>query len=226
MSAKKAIELRATGEPAGDCVDCMQCVNVCPIGIDIREGPNFACINCGLCVDACDTVMIKLARPGGLIAYEAWANIERGHRKEPPRRRVIRPKTVGLGLGILALAGTMGASLGMRGDAKITVIHDRNPVAVRLSDGRIRNGYAVRLYNKADGERHFRLEVTGLPEASTEVVGDDAVVTVAPDTTRELRVLVSAPASDRHSVGFTATDVASGSTVAAQDTFIPVEGGP
>lgn len=224
-SAKKAAELRAKGEPAGDCVDCLQCVNVCPIGIDIREGPNFACINCGLCVDACDSVMAKLARPRGLIDYEAWTNIERGHRKEPPRRRVIRPKTVGLGLSIVALAGVMGVSLSMRSDAKITVIHDRNPVAVRLSDGRIRNGYAVRLYNKADGERDFRLEVTGLPEAAVEVVGDDAVVSVAPDTTRELRVLVSASVDDRQAIAFTATDAASGSAVVAHDTFVPIEGG-
>ncbi|MEE1609849.1 cytochrome c oxidase accessory protein CcoG [Microvirga sp. CF3016] len=224
-SAKKAAELRAKGEPAGDCVDCLQCVNVCPIGIDIREGPNFACINCGLCVDACDSVMAKLARPRGLIDYEAWTNIERGHRKEPPRRRVVRPKTVGLGLSIVALAGVMGVSLSMRSDAKITVIHDRNPVAVRLSDGRIRNGYTVRLYNKADGERDFQLAVTELPEASVEVVGDDAVVGVAPDTTRELRVLVSASVNDRQAIAFTATDVASGSAVVAHDTFVPIEGG-
>jgi polyferredoxin len=119
----------------------------------------------------------------------------------------------------------MGVSLSMRGDAKITVIHDRNPVAVRLSDGRIRNGYTVRLYNKADGERDFRLDVTGLPEASVDVIGDDATVSVAPDATRELRVLVSAPPGKRQPLAFTATDVASGSAVAAQDTFIPVEGG-
>jgi len=224
-SVKKAAELRAKGEPAGDCVDCLQCVNVCPIGIDIREGPNFACINCGLCVDACDSVMTKLERPRGLIDYEAWTNIERGHRKEPPRRRMIRPKTVGLGLSIIALAGVMGVSLSMRSDAKITVIHDRNPVAVRLSDGRTRNGYTVRLYNKADGERDFRLTVTGLPGASIEVVGDDATVSVEPDATRELRVLVSTSVTDRQAVAFSATDVASGSAVTAQDTFIPVEGG-
>jgi cytochrome c oxidase accessory protein FixG len=76
-SAKKAADLRLQGKPAGDCVDCNQCVTVCPIGIDIREGPNFACINCGLCVDACDGVMSKLGRPRGLIDYESWNNIER-----------------------------------------------------------------------------------------------------------------------------------------------------
>lgn len=224
-SAKKAAELKAKGEPAGDCVDCMQCVNVCPIGIDIREGPNFACINCGLCVDACDTVMGKLGRPRGLIDYEAWSNIERARVGQQARRRVVRPKTIGLGLSVIALASVMGVGLGMRSEAKIAVIHDRNPVAVRLSDGRIRNGYTVRLYNKADDERSFRIAVDGLGDAAIEVVGDDTLVEVASDATRELRVLVTAPTGERHPVAFVATDVRSGSAVTAQDVFISVEGG-
>jgi len=224
-SAKKAAELRAKGEPAGDCVDCLQCVNVCPIGIDIREGPNFACINCGLCVDACDGVMTKLDRPRGLIDYEAWANIERERSGQPGRRRVVRAKTVGLGLAIVALAAAMGVGLGLRGDAKIAVIHDRNPVAVRLSDGRTRNGYTVRLYNKADNERSFRLAVSGLTDAAIEVVGHDAAVSVASDATRELRVLVSSAEGEKRSIAFVATDLASGWAVTAQDMFIPSEGG-
>lgn len=225
VSAKKAIELTARGEPAGHCVDCMQCVTVCPIGIDIREGPNFACINCGLCVDACDTTMVKLGRPRGLIDYEAWSNIERERRNEPVRRRVIRPKTIGLGLAIVTLAGAMGLSLSMRSDAKITVIHDRNPVAVTLSDGRTRNGYAVRLYNKADAERSFELEISGLRDASVEMVGEESKVNVAPDATRELRVLVTAAKHGRTPITFTATDVETGRAVSAEDIFIPIEGG-
>jgi cytochrome c oxidase accessory protein FixG len=224
-SAKKAAELKAKGQPAGDCVDCMQCVNVCPIGIDIREGPNFACINCGLCIDACDSVMAKLDRPHGLIDYEAWANIERGWAGEAAKRRVVRPKTVGLAVAIVALTGVMGVGLSMRSDAKITVIHDRNPVAVQLSNGQTRNGYAVRLYNKADVERSFHLEVNGLEAASVEILGETDVVSVGSDTTRELRVLVTAPEDKRRDIVFTATDAVSGQAVTAQDVFIPVEGG-
>jgi ferredoxin len=96
-SAKKAAELRSRGEQAGDCVACNLCVAVCPIGIDIREGPNFARINCGLCVDACDGVMTALTRPRGLIDYDSWRNIERGHRGETRVSRLIRPKTIALG---------------------------------------------------------------------------------------------------------------------------------
>lgn len=223
-SAKKAAELKAKGEPAGDCVDCMKCVTVCPIGIDIREGPNFACINCGLCVDACDSVMTKLQRPRGLIDYEAWTNIERGHRNEPPRRRVVRPKTVGLGLSVAALAVAMGVGLALREDAKMTVIHDRNPVAVTLSDGRTRNGYTIRLYNKSGEERAYRIGIAGFPDATLEVVGQNALVQVAPDATTEIRVLVSAAERGRRAIAFTATDPATDKSVTAQDVFIPQGG--
>jgi cytochrome c oxidase accessory protein FixG len=224
-SAKKAAELRARNEPAGDCVDCLQCVTVCPIGIDIREGPNFACINCGLCVDACDTTMGKLGRPRGLIDYEAWSNIERGRRGEPPRLRLIRPKTLAVAGSILALVALMSVSLGTRGDAKIAVIHDRNPVAVILSDGRTRNGYAVCLYNKANHERSFRLAVSGLDDAEIEVVTGDAIVSVASDATYELRMLVRATARHRQTITFVATDIGPGRSVTAQDVFIPSDGG-
>lgn len=224
-SAKKAAELKTSGKPAGDCVDCLQCVNVCPIGIDIREGPNFACINCGLCVDACDTVMAKLGRPRGLIDYESWANIERARGGEAARHRVIRPKTIGLAFAAICLVALMGVSVSMRSDAKISVVHDRNPVAVELSDGRTRNGYTVRLYNKAAEERTFTLSLEGMAAANLEIVEGDAPIRVAADATRELRVLISAVASDRQDIIFTATDNSSGQRVVARDAFIPTSGG-
>jgi cytochrome c oxidase accessory protein FixG len=76
-SIKKADELRAHGVAAGDCIDCYQCVAVCPTGIDIRNGAQLECIMCGLCIDACDRVMEKVGRPTGLIAYDTDINIAR-----------------------------------------------------------------------------------------------------------------------------------------------------
>ena len=76
-SVKKAKLLRADGKPAGDCVDCGQCVAVCPTGVDIRDGLNMGCIQCGLCIDACDNVMRKIGRPTGLIGYDTDINIHR-----------------------------------------------------------------------------------------------------------------------------------------------------
>ena len=79
-SVKKAAALHAQGQPAGDCIDCLQCVHVCPTGVDIRGGPNLGCIQCGLCIDACDAVMAKIGRPPRLIAYDTDINIKRRQR--------------------------------------------------------------------------------------------------------------------------------------------------
>ncbi|PSC03781.1 cytochrome c oxidase accessory protein CcoG [Alsobacter soli] len=219
-SAKKAAELRAAGEPAGDCVDCLQCVNVCPIGIDIREGPNFACINCGLCVDACDSVMTKLGRPTGLIAYESWRNIERGRSREPQARRVIRPKTVGLAAALVVLSGGMGAVLASRTMGGLTVLHDRNPVAVRLSGGAVRNGYMLRILNKEGRLRSFAVRIAGIAEAKAAVVGPEPVV-VDGDSTAEVRVTVTAPAGSEGALRFSVVDRETGAAYAADDVFLP-----
>ena len=82
-SVKKNAALRAQGMPAGDCIDCYQCVYVCPTGVDIRNGPNLGCIQCGLCIDACDAVMAKIGRPARLIAYDTDLNIKRRQEGKP-----------------------------------------------------------------------------------------------------------------------------------------------
>ncbi|MFZ5713416.1 MAG: cytochrome c oxidase accessory protein CcoG [Bradyrhizobium sp.] len=219
-SAKKAAELRLRGEAAGDCVDCGQCVAVCPIGIDIREGPNFACINCGLCVDACDGVMAKLRRPRGLIDYESWANIERGRSKESLRNRLLRPKTVGLTAACLALAGTIGVAFAMRTTATLSVQHDRDPVAVRLSDGSLRNAYTVKLLNKSASPHRYTLSVGGI-DARLSIVGSDGVapIKVAADASESLRVTLTAADAEQKDVVFTARDE-TGSTLYATDRFV------
>ncbi len=89
--ARSALE---HGEKVGDCIDCTYCVEVCPTGVDIREGPNLGCIQCGLCIDACDQVMEKIGRPTRLIAYETDTNIKRRAQGLPPVYRLIRPRTV------------------------------------------------------------------------------------------------------------------------------------
>ncbi|MDA9522550.1 (Fe-S)-binding protein [Bradyrhizobium sp. CCBAU 11434] len=219
-SAKKAAELRLRGETAGDCVDCGQCVAVCPIGIDIREGPNFACINCGLCVDACDGVMAKLGRPRGLIDYESWANIERGRSQEPPRNRLLRPKTLGLAAVSLALAGTIGVAFATKSTASLSVQHDRDPVAVRLSDGSLRNAYTVKLLNKSSSPHRYTLSVAGI-EARLSIVGSDGVAPteVAADASESLRVTLTAADAEQKDVVFTARDEA-GNTLSATDRFV------
>jgi cytochrome c oxidase accessory protein FixG len=219
-SAKKAAELRLEGKPAGDCVDCGQCVAVCPIGIDIREGPNFACINCGLCVDACDGVMSKLGRPRGLIDYESWSNIERGRRSEASVSRLVRPKTIGLTAACLALAGTIGVAFATKTAATLSVQHDRDPVAVRLSDGSVRNAYTVKLLNKSSSRHSYVLSVAGI-NAKMAVIGNDhlAPIEVGPDASESLRVTLTATDAGQGDVVFTAADE-TGDVLSAKDKFV------
>ncbi|MGP9820745.1 cytochrome c oxidase accessory protein CcoG [Salinarimonas sp. NSM] len=223
LPAKRALERRGKGEAAGDCVDCAQCVAVCPIGIDIREGPNFACINCGLCVDACDGVMTRLSRARGLIAYAPWEAVEAERAGETaPPWRALRPKTLALAAGILAVAGAMIVTLALRTDLAITSVHDRNPAAVLLTDGRARNGYAVTVANKSLEERTLVLSVEGLADAEVSIVGADPEgrVVLEAGARRPLRVLVSSGARQKRDIAIVAADVSTGATRRTADVFV------
>jgi cytochrome c oxidase accessory protein FixG len=196
-SVKKNAALRKHGQPAGDCIDCLQCVNVCPGGVDIRNGASLGCFQCGLCIDACDSVMVKIGKPPRLIAYDTDVNIKRRETGLPPIFKIVRVRTA-LYVGIIAVvAGLMVYTLATRHAEGLAVIHDRNPIFVRLSDGATRNAYTVRLLNKSREQRRFLLTTEGLADGLIEVVGDTLSpmgyprVEIGPDQTREVRVLVT-----------------------------------
>jgi cytochrome c oxidase accessory protein FixG len=225
-SAKKNEALREKGLPAGDCIDCLQCVHVCPTGVDIRNGPNLGCIQCGLCIDACDAVMDKIGRPARLIAYDTDLNIQARLRHEAPRYRIVRARTILYAAIIAIVGGIMLYTLATRHDEAISVNHDRNPVFVRLADGGIRNAYTVRVINKRLEPRRFWLLVTGLPGGVVDVVGSppDAapIVEVGPDQTREVRVLVSDHGKSRGPttpIKFHIRDVVTGERASVADHF-------
>jgi cytochrome c oxidase accessory protein FixG len=199
-SAKKNKALRVAGKPAGDCVDCGQCVAVCPTGVDIRGGLNMGCIQCGLCIDACDNVMTKIGRPTRLIAYDTDENIRRRSIGLPALKpKIFRPRTILYMALIVGVASLMAFTLATRRSLGVDVMHDRNPIYVALSDGSLRNAYTVRILNQKGATRDFKLSLAGLPEARLEIQGspnaaDGGVpITVAAEQTLELRVLVTAP---------------------------------
>ncbi|HEV7433514.1 MAG TPA: cytochrome c oxidase accessory protein CcoG [Pseudorhizobium sp.] len=192
--AKKAV---AAGQPVGDCVDCNACVAVCPMGIDIRDGQQLACITCALCIDACDSVMDKIGKPRGLIAYatlnEYDANMalatDNGTAPINPDRvrnsdgsfgdkvrhfnwRIIfRPRTL-LYMGVWTAVGLgLLVALLSRDRLEVNVIHDRNPQYVLESDGSIRNGYTIRLLNMIPEPRTILLSLDGLPQARMKING-------------------------------------------------------
>ena len=225
LSAKKAQAARALGQPAGDCIDCLQCVAVCPTGVDIRDGASLGCIQCGLCIDACDTVMTKLGRPTRLIAYDTDLNIRARIEGRPETTRLLRPRTVLYAVVILLVGGLMLWGLTHRVVTGVSVIHDRNPEYVVLSDGGVRNAYTLRIINKHSDARRFAISVD-LTGAALEIIGADTidgtqVADVGADQTRELRAIVSLDHSTGHTqpIVFTITDRADGKTASASDNF-------
>jgi cytochrome c oxidase accessory protein FixG len=229
-SVKKAAELRALGEHVGDCVDCYQCVAVCPTGIDIRDGAQLECIQCGLCIDACDNVMTRIGRPKGLIGYDNDINIARRQEGKPPIYRIVRPRTIVYGLAIAIVGGIMLYTLATRSLLDVNVLHDRNPVAIRLSDGSIRNAYTMHLLNKSGFDRVIAIDVDGPANATAHVVGVDSVtpnrpqIVIGRDQTTELRLLVTAPEANNPEksvpVHFHVTDVGLGVVASATDNFV------
>jgi cytochrome c oxidase accessory protein FixG len=184
-------------EGRGDCIDCKACVAVCPMGIDIRDGAQFECIQCALCIDACNEIMDKIGRPRGLISYDTVAKQEakaKGVVHEP--LKLVRPRTI-LYSGLIALvAVVMALGLVSRTTLEVNVLHDRGVLFVPLSDGGVRNGYTVKVLNKQHVPVDVVLSIDGLQGAAMRIVGHDAgdgALSIPADNLREVRVLVTVP---------------------------------
>ncbi len=229
MSLKKAEATRARGESAGDCIDCGQCVAVCPTGVDIREGSQLGCIQCGLCIDACDNVMARIGRPLRLIAYDTEINIGNRRAGKPNEFKLIRPRTILYAFVIALVGGVMMDALVTRLDLGVSIIHDRNPMYVRTADGSIRNAYTIRIVNRLPTPRRFLISMEGLTNQRLDAIGlerqsDNVLIAeIGPDQTREARVTVTLPSNANvqasTNIQFRISDQGSGETVEAQDRF-------
>ena len=187
----------------GDCIDCMACVNVCPMGIDIRDGEQMECITCALCIDACDEVMDRIGKPRGLVDYMALTDEIAERAGTAPKsvwKHVFRPRTI-LYTSLWSLVGVaLVVALFIRSDIEFTVAPVRNPTFVTMSDGSIRNTYDLRLRNKHGEDRPFKISVVGDPRLIVELEGVDATtVNVPADETFLQRLYVTAPAGSASS---------------------------
>jgi cytochrome c oxidase accessory protein FixG len=187
----------AAEAPKGDCIDCMACVNVCPMGIDIRNGQQMECITCALCIDACDDIMAKIGKPRGLIDYLALSDEEGERAGKPPKniwKHIFRPRTIMYSVLWSAFGLALVFALFIRSDIELTVAPVRNPTFVTLSDGSIRNTYDVRLRNKHGEARQFELSVKGDPSMRIQLEGTPyASVQVPADTMLLQRVYIVTP---------------------------------
>ena len=176
-------------ESAGDCVDCGICVQVCPAGIDIRDGMQYPCINCGLCIDACDGVMSRIGASPGLIRFASEQELA-GH---PTARGWLgRPRLVVYAalFGVFALLGAY--TLTSRSLLLVDVLRDRGNLARTTPEGRIENAYTLRLMNLAETAQEFEVSVSGMPGLRIE--GNSSIRSEA-GRTHTVPFSVSAPAS-------------------------------
>ncbi|KQT55374.1 hypothetical protein ASG54_20515 [Aureimonas sp. Leaf460] len=216
--AKKEL---AAGHDVGDCVDCDACVAACPMGIDIRNGQQLECITCALCIDACDSVMTKVGKPQGLVSYSTLADYQRhaetawtdgriaatAEQKGPALSTILRPRVLVYFALWSAIGVAMTVSLATRADTSLTVIHDRAPLFTTLSDGSVRNGYDLKIVNKATLARTMTVGIEGLADAVMWTAGDErrgrtTDVVVPPDAVLDVRVFVLRPAEAATSTEF------------------------
>ena len=162
----------------GDCVDCGLCVQVCPVGIDIRDGLQYKCISCGLCIDACNTIMDSCDFPRGLIRYDSEKNLAAAT-PAAPKVQWKRLKTIGYGVALILMSAYLVYSISTRGSFDRAVNQIRQPLYVVLSNGDIRNRYQIRITNKAAQDQTYMISARGIPADAIDL-GNFREITIKP----------------------------------------------
>lgn len=152
----------------GSCVDCELCVQVCPTGIDIREGLQYECIGCALCIDACDSIMDKMEYPRGLIRYTSENELAGG------TTQWLRPRIVGYVLVLCLMVSAFAFNLLSRVPVELTTIRDRTQLYITMDDGQIENIYTLQLLNMDSAMHEFNISIDGIPEA--KIIGNTSYV--------------------------------------------------
>ncbi len=151
---KRDADYKAEG--LGECIDCMACVHVCPVGIDIRDGLQYQCIGCAACIDACDSIMEKMEYPKGLISYTTEHNLEGG------KTKIMRPRLFGYLAVLLVMIGMVIYTLNTRIPLTLEVLRDRNALYNETSQGMIENVYTLKIANMDEIDHRFQITPAGL----------------------------------------------------------------
>ncbi len=211
----------AVAQGHGDCIDCDLCVQVCPTGIDIRNGSQYECIGCGLCADACNTVMQRLKKPAGLVRYATQNSMAGRWTSAQVWRRVARPRVLIYAAVLMALCTGLLISLVTRSPFKVDVVRDRGSLAHLVEGGRLENVYRLQIMNATEGARHYRVTAEGLAGLSTEPVQEVSVDAAA---SRWVAIRVQAPfnvaPAGAHAIRFVVRQAEDGAELVEQTTFI------
>jgi cytochrome c oxidase accessory protein FixG len=221
-SRPRNVDPRSVGK--GDCIDCTLCVQVCPTGIDIRNGLQYECIGCTACIDACDGVMDKMGSPRGLIRYSTQNAIAKGWSRAQMWRRAFRPRVLIYGALLLAIATAFVASLALRTPFKVDVVRDRGALARQVGEGFIENSYRLQIMNATETTQRYRIGVEGLSGA--KLASNDEIEVGAAQSRWmpvALRIAPDAAAAagpGAHPVRFTITALGDGATLVEKSTLV------
>ena len=184
----RKIDHRAQG--LGDCIDCGLCVQVCPTGIDIRNGLQYECIGCAACIDVCNGVMDKMNYPRGLVRYVTQNGLDQQLEPGVMWRRVFRPRVLVYTAILFIVVGALAASVALRSPFRVDVVRDRASLARIVDDGQIENVYRLQVMNATEQLQRYRIDVTGLPGIRIDGKAD---IEVGPAEARWVTVAVRVP---------------------------------
>ncbi|RYF71987.1 MAG: cytochrome c oxidase accessory protein CcoG [Comamonadaceae bacterium] len=205
----------------GSCVDCTLCVQVCPTGIDIRNGLQYECIGCGACIDVCDTVMDKMNYPRGLIRFTTQNALAKGWKKPDIVRRVLRPRVLVYSAVLVAMAALVLGSLALRTPLKVDVVRDRAALARIVAGGKLENVYRLQVMNATERPQRYRIAAEGLAGLA---VASDAELTVGPAESRWIPVRLQVPygsaAAGSHPIHFDIGTVEGDAHVREKSVFL------
>jgi cytochrome c oxidase accessory protein FixG len=181
----------------GDCIDCDLCVQVCPTGIDIRNGLQYECIGCAACVDACDYVMDKAGLPRGLVRYTTTNAMAQALTPRQTMRRVARPRVLVYAAILLSIIVALTVAVALRVPLKVDVIRDRAALAREVSDDKgrvvVENVYRLNVMNTTETRQRYTLQASGLPGLA---IGSDTTFELEPASTRSVPLRLQAPVDD------------------------------
>ncbi len=210
----------------GSCIDCSLCVQVCPTGIDIRQGLQYECIGCGACADICDTVMDKMGYARGLVKYSTQNAITYGWTRSQMFKRILRPRVLIYTLLLLILTLGLLTSLWLKASFKVDVIRDRGVMARFTDGGMLENVYRLQIMNATESLQHYNISATGLKNLVIELDGAETNQTIAvkPAESRWISVRLEIPdgpmAQGSHPVEFIISSVESHEEVEEESVFL------
>lgn len=210
----------------GACIDCSICVQVCPTGIDIRNGLQYECIGCGACADACDTVMDKMGYARGLVKYSTQNAVNEGWSQKQVLQHIMRPRVMIYSLILLSLVGGLLASLLLRPTFRVDVVRDRGVMARLVDGGLLENVYQLQIMNATETPQHYQLKATGIDNLilASDVLDQNQAVKVQPAESRVVPVRLQIPdgvlASGSHKIQFEIQTVEHQESVLEKSVFL------